>query len=102
MDEVITRIIGIERQCSADVEQAGKECSKRIEAHKSLLEGKKTSQYALITAAENTRLLQSVEDAKRQTEVASAAFRRDSESLFRDPALNEAIKEDIISILFED
>ena len=99
MDEVITRIIEIERQCSADVEQAGKECSKRIDSHRNLLQEKKTSQFAQIIAAENTRLLQSIEDAKKQTEAASAAFRRDSESLFQDPALNEAIKEDIISIL---
>ena len=99
MDQVITRIVAIERQCSADVEQAEEACAKRIETHKRILEEKKTTQLTQIIAAENTRMTQAVEDAKRHIEAASAAFRGDCESLLQNPVLNEAIKEDITSIL---
>jgi hypothetical protein len=101
MDEVITRIVEIEKQCSADVEQAQLEYGKRIEAHKRILEEKKAKDCAQITSAENTRLTQTVEEAKKQIEDASTALRRDSESRLQDPVLNETIKEDIISILLE-
>ena len=102
MDDVITRIVEIERQCSADIEHAQLEYAKNIEVHKRILEERKTREFAQIIAAENTRLTQSIEEAKRQTEATSAAFRQDSESLFQDPILNEKIKEDIISILLVD
>ena len=60
---------------------------------------KKIREHARILTTENTRLTQAVEEAKSQTEAASAAYRRDSEILFNDPALNEKIKRKIISIL---
>ena len=99
MDDVITRIVEIERQCSADVEQARLDYVKSIESHKLILEEKKTKERAKIISVENTRLTQAVEEAKNQTAAASAALKRDSESLLQDPVLNEEIKEDIISIL---
>ncbi len=99
MDDVITRIVEIEKQCSADVEQARLEYGKTIEAHKRVLEEKKTKERALIISMENTRLTQAVEDAKTEIEAASAAVRRDSDRLFEDHVLKGAIKEDIISIL---
>jgi hypothetical protein len=99
MDEVITRIIEVEKQCATDVEQTEAEYLKRIEAHKRILEEKKITERAQITAAESTRLKQAVEKAKRQTETDSAVFRRTGESRLQDPVLNEAIKKDIISIL---
>ena len=102
MDDVITRIVEIERQCSADIEQAQLEYAKDLEAHKRILEERKTREFAQIIATENTRLTQSIEEAKRQTEATSAAFRQDSESLFQDPILNQTIKEGIISILLVD
>ncbi|MEN6321383.1 MAG: hypothetical protein ABFD82_21890 [Syntrophaceae bacterium] len=102
MDEVITRIVEIESQCSADIEHAQLEYAKDIETQKRILEERKTREFAQIIAAENTRLTQSIEEAKKQTESTSVAFRQDSESLFQDPILNESIKEDIISILLVD
>jgi hypothetical protein len=38
MDEAITRIMEIERQCSAEIERAELESAKRIEAHRRLFE----------------------------------------------------------------
>jgi hypothetical protein len=99
MDDVITRIVEIERQCSADVEQVRLEYGKNIETHKRILEEKKMKERAQIISVENTRLTQAVEEAKRQIEAAHDSFRRDNEGLFQDPVLNEAIKEDIISVL---
>jgi len=102
MDELITRIVEIERQRTADVEHAQLEYARNIEAHKLILKEKKTQEFTRIIAQENTRLTQTIEEAKRQAEATSAAFRRDSESLFQDPFLNEAIKKAIISILLAD
>ena len=99
MDDVITRIVEIERQCSADVEQARLEYGKTIEAHKRVLEEKKAKERARIISIENTRLTQAVEDAKVQTEAASAAVWKENDRLFEDHVLRGAIKEDIISIL---
>lgn len=101
MDEVITRIMEVEKQCEADVKKAESEYPKKIEKHKHILEEKKSTEQAGIAAAENTRLNQAIDKAKKQIEVDSAAFRQDIESRFRDPALNKAVKENIISILLE-
>ena len=96
MDDVITRIVEIERQCSADIEQAQLEYAKDLEAHKSILEERKTREFAQIIVAENNRLTQSIEEAKIQTEARSAAFRQASENLFRDQILNETIKKEYL------
>ena len=99
MDEVITRIVEIEQQCSADVEKVQLEYQNRIEAHKKLLEDKKNKERDQILSTENIKLTKAVEEAKRKIKVDSAAFEKDNEVLFQDPVLNERIKEDIISIL---
>ena len=101
MDNVIARIVDIERQCSADIEEARIASEKKIADHKRLLEEKKDRECAQIISAENTRLTKSVEEAKRQIEDSSAAIRSDRDKLFHDPVLNERIKQDIISILLE-
>jgi len=99
INEVITRIMEIERQCAADIEQAEAEHVRIIKEYKRILEEKKTKEHARIISAESSRLTQALEKAKEQTETVSAALRRDSESGLRDPVLKGAIKEDIISIL---
>jgi Fe2+ transport system protein B len=99
VDDVITRIVEIEKQCSADVEQARLEYGKTIEAHKRVLDEKKAKERARIISIENARLTQAVENAKREVEADSAAVRRENDRLFEDHVLRGAIKEDIISIL---
>jgi len=99
MDDVITRIVEIERACQADIEQARLEYGKTIEAHKRVLEEKKAQERARIISLENTRLTKAVEEAKARIEAESAAIRRENESLLEDQVLKKAIKEDIISIL---
>ena len=101
MDEVINRIMEVEKQCAADVNKAEAGYLKKIETHKRILEEKKTAERAEITAVENARLKQAINQAKKKIEVDSAAFRQESENRFRDPVLNKAVKEDIISILLK-
>ena len=101
MDEVITRILEIERQCTSDIEQTRLECEKNIEDRKRTLEEKISLERNQISVTENSRLTRAVEEAKKLTEDASAAFQRDCERPFDDPVLTETIKEDILSILLE-
>ena len=54
MDEVITRILEIEKQCCADVERAEVERAKRLEAHKRLLEEKRILEHARILDGQKT------------------------------------------------
>lgn len=99
MDDVIARIVEIERQCSEDIGQARLEYGKKIEAHKHALEEAKTRESARIISGENSRLTQAVKDAKERTEAGKASALQESETKLSDPALKEAIKKDIISIL---
>ena len=99
MENVITRIVEIEKQCAGEVEKAEREYREKIEVHKSVIEGKKAKEFALIITAGNERLSQALEEAKRQTEAASLAASTVHEGLYRDSALNEAIKEKVVSIL---
>ena len=101
MDEVITRIMEIEKQCASDVEQAEAQYLKKIKEYKNVLEEKKTKELVRITSAQNAILNQAIEKTKKEIEAASAAFKRDSESRFQDPHMKEAIKEEIISILLK-
>ncbi|KQC07263.1 MAG: hypothetical protein APR62_00630 [Smithella sp. SDB] len=101
MDDIITRIVDIERQCSADVEAVQIEYKNNIEDHKRFLEEKKSRECADILSGENIRLSQAVEEAKKQSDVTSNAFITDIENIFKDQSLNELIKENIISILLE-
>ena len=101
MDAVVTRIIEIERQCAAAVLQAEQASARRIEEHKRALEEKKALQREQILSTENSRRIQTIAEAKRKSEAASAASMHDRESLFQDSSLNKVIREDILSILLE-
>jgi len=101
MDAVVTRIIEIERQCAAAVEQNERDSAGRIEEHKRALEEEKALRRDQILSTENSRRIQTIAEAKRKSETVSAASKHDRESLFQDSSLNKAIQEDILSILLE-
>jgi hypothetical protein len=101
MDNVITRIVDIEKQCAAEVEAADLEYAKKIEVHKRFLGEKMARERDEISAGKNSRISEAVKEAERQSREASDAFVRDMENLFRNQALNEEIKKDINSILLE-
>ncbi len=99
MDNVITQIVKIEKQCADEVENAEREYRKKIEVYKNTIEEKKAREFALIITKGNERLAQALEEAKRQTDAEFLASTINNEKLYQDPVLNEEIKEKIVSIL---
>ena len=99
MDDVITRIVEIERQCSADVENVQRESKNRIEAHKQFLEDEKKREQDQIMSREKTRLAMVVEETAVKIKAEFEASEKENEIVFQDPVLQERIRENIISIL---
>jgi protein-tyrosine-phosphatase len=99
MDNVITRILDVEKECAEEVEKAEREYRQKIEAYKKELEEKKAREFDLIIAAGNEKLSQALETAKRKAESEFITLKRESERLYQDPTLTDAIKEKILSIL---
>ncbi len=99
MADVITRILEIEKQSAVDIERAEDACRKNVEAHRRALVEEKRRAQNLIIEKENTRLTETLWAFKKQTEGASLAAGKDHESLFRDPATVDAVKESIVAIL---
>ena len=101
MENVITQIVEIEKQCAEKVEKVEMESRKNIEAHKNTIEEKKACEIALIVTKSNERLAQALEQAKKQTEAEFLDSTRDNERFYQDQVLNEEIKEEIVSILLK-
>jgi hypothetical protein len=99
MDDLITRILEIEKQSDREIEGAEEACRKKIEVHRRTLEEEKERVNALITTSENTRLTQAIQDLKKRTEEESSAEIKKYEILFRDPDKIEIMKERIAAIL---
>jgi len=99
MENVITQIVEIEKQCAGEVEKAEREYREKIEVYKNTIEEKKSREIALIVTEGNERLAQALEQAKKQTEAEFLASTRDNEKLYQDQVLTEEIKEKIVSIL---
>ncbi len=99
MENVITQIVEIEKQCAEEVEKAEQEYRKKIEVYKNTIEEKKSREFALIVTEGNERLAQALEQAKKQTEAEFLASTKDTEKLYQDQVLNEEIKGKIVSIL---
>ena len=99
MDEVITRIVEIERQCSADIENSQRDSKNKIEAHRQFLEDKKNKERDQIIFEENARLSRAVEETASKIKAEFVVSEKENEILFQDPVLNEQIRENIISIL---
>ena len=101
MDELITRIVEIERQCAAVIEKAEAASAGRIAEHKRVCEAKKEEERKRILSSENARRTQTLNDAKQQIQNETADFLQGSERLFADPGLQTRIKEEILNILLE-
>jgi ATPase subunit of ABC transporter with duplicated ATPase domains len=101
MDTVITRIIEIEKQSATDIERAEDAYRKNIEAHQRTLEENKERAHAQIISTENERLTQALSELNKRTEEAALTSARDYEIRFQNPALIEAIKEQIVVILLK-
>ncbi|MBN2466756.1 MAG: hypothetical protein JXD19_01280 [Deltaproteobacteria bacterium] len=99
MENVITRVVETEKQCSGEVEKAEQEYREKIEAHKNAIEKRKEKKFALIISAGNEKLEQALQEGTKQTEAASLAARKVHEGLYRNTEFKEAIKEKVVSIL---
>ncbi len=101
MEEIISRIMEIEKQCADAVEQTEQESRRNIEAHRKTVEERKTGEYARIIRENNKRLAQAIEGAKREIEVEFRAAEEEMERLQQDLTLTGEIGETIVSILLE-
>ncbi len=95
----MTKILEVEKECAGKVDRAERECRQNIEAYKKAIEEKKSREFDLIIAAGNEKLKEALDRAKKQAESESIALQRDSERLYQDRELIDAVKEKILSIL---
>jgi hypothetical protein len=96
---MIARIIDIEKQSAARIEEARTASQKKVEARRRALQEEKERERAKITEKENARFANAVQQLTKQTEESSQAEMRDYETIFQDDAKIAAVKEKIISIL---
>jgi len=101
MDEMVTRIIEIERQCAAAVTKAEQEAAERIAKHKLALEEQKETLRNQILSDEHSRRIRAVSEAKGKAENASTIATSVRKKNFQDPVLKQAIQNDILSLLLE-
>ncbi len=101
MEEVISRIMEIEKQCADAVEQAEQASRRKIEAHRKTIEDKKSGEYARITRENNELLVQATEEAKREIEAKFQAAEEEMERLRQGRSLDREIREKILAILLK-
>lgn len=99
MDELITRIVEIERQSAADVRLAQSQYAERIDALRRSLEEEMSRKREIILSEANSRFTAAVDEARKQADADAASMKNSSERIFQNPVLIEEIKETIISIL---
>lgn len=101
MEEVISRIMEIEKQCADEVEEAEQASRRNIEARRKTIEEKKSGEYARITRENNELLAQATEEAKREIEAKFQAAEEEMERLRQDRSLAGEIREKILAILLK-
>jgi len=99
MDDMITRIVAIEKQCADEVEQAERDYRQKIEEHKRAAQKRKAAECARIVSEGDDRLARAIEEAGKKTEAEFRAAGSDIERLYQDPSLDREIQEKIVSIL---
>ena len=99
MENVIARIVEIEKQCADSIDKAEKDSKEKIEAHGRMLEEKKKKESAAITAETSEKLIRSIEEEKKRIEAETDAARKDNERIYQDSALHETIKQKIVALL---
>ena len=101
MEEVISRIMELEKQCADGVEEAEQASRRNIEARRKTIEEKKSGEYARITRENNELLAQATEEAKREIEAKFQAAEEEMERLRQDRSLAGEIREKILAILLK-
>jgi len=101
MEEVISRIMELEKQCADEVEEAEQASRRNIEARRKTIEEKKSGEYARILHENNELLTQATEEAKREIEAKFQAAEEEMERLRQDRSLAGEIREKILAILLK-
>lgn len=101
MEDVIGRIVEIERQCAEGVEKAERESLLRVDTFRRELEEQKAEDTARIVAACNARLEKALDDARHHREEESLAEELENERILQDAELKDSIREMIVSIILD-
>ncbi|MBN2297881.1 MAG: hypothetical protein JXM72_04780 [Deltaproteobacteria bacterium] len=101
MENVITRIVEIEKQCAQDIANAEQEYRKTIEIHKRAIEDKKAKAFNNIDIEANKRLNRAIEDARSKAQADSLAARDSFGRIYKDSSIHKSVKEKIVSIILK-
>jgi hypothetical protein len=99
MENVIARIVEIEKQCAETIDKAEKDSKEKIAAHSRMLEEKKEKKFSAITAAASENLARTIEESKKRIESETEAAKKDNKRILQDSALHETIKQKVLSML---
>ena len=99
MEDMITRIVEIEKQCAVEIEKAEREYRQNIETYKGIAQEKKARECARIINEGDARRAQVIEEAEKKTLAEFQAAEGDIERLYQDMLLDREIQEKIVSIL---
>ncbi|HOO46057.1 MAG TPA: hypothetical protein PLM29_07510 [Deltaproteobacteria bacterium] len=101
MENMITRIVEVEKQCAQDIARAEQEYKKNIEDHKRALEDTKAQAFSDIADESATRLERLIEDARSKAQAETLTAEDSLVRLSKDVSTLETIKERIVSILLK-
>jgi len=99
MDDIIKKIIEVEKVCSDDIEDAELEYKKKIETLRFELENKKAQAKAEILESNKKRFKSAVEEANEHVKKELNEIHKEKDLLSQDKGLCKAIKERIVLIV---
>ncbi|UCF73640.1 MAG: hypothetical protein JSW35_04105 [Deltaproteobacteria bacterium] len=99
MDDIIKKIVEVEKGCSEDVEHAALEYRRKIDTLKYELENKKAQAEAEILESNRKRATSLIEDANEQVKAELKEIHKETDLLIQDRELCKAIKERIVLIV---
>ena len=92
MDDIIKKIVEVEKACSEDVENAALEYRRKIDTLKCELENKKAQAEAEILERNKKRVTSLIEDANEQVKAELNEIHKETDLLIQDRELCKAIK----------
>ena len=99
MDDLIRKIVEVEKVCSEDVENAALEYRRKIDTLKYELENKRAQAEAEILESNKKRAKLVIEDANEQVKAELKEIHKETDLLIQDRELCKAIKERIVLIV---
>jgi len=99
MDDIIKKIVEIEKVCSEDIESTGLEYKKKIETLRYELEDKKAQAKAEILESNKKRFKSAVEEGNEHVTKELNEIHKEKDLMVQDRELCEEIKERIVLIV---